>query len=203
MSYTTDSSKKKWRRNDRRKKPKKEFQEILLEVRRVTRVTTWWRQLAFRAVIIIWNNKWKIGLGVAKGSDVSIAVAKATHEAYKKIVIAPITEWLSVPYALTHKYKSAIIKLMPASEGTWLKAWSSLRTVLELAWYTNILSKIVWTNNKLNNAIAAIQALDKYKVGKFPKKKPESTHNSKSKDWIKQKENTKEVSNENTEDKLA
>jgi len=171
MSYTDkDQSKKRGRKNDRRKKPKKEFKEVLLEVRRVTRVTTWWRQLAFRAIIVIGNNKWKIGLWVAKGTDVSIAVAKATHEAYKNVVVAPIAEWFTVPYALTHKYKAAIIKLMPASEGTWLKAWSSVRTVLELAWYTNILSKIVGTNNKLNNAIAAIQWLAKYKVGKSPKK---------------------------------
>jgi len=157
----------KWGRGD---KPKKEFQEILLEVRRVTRVTTGGRQLAFRAIIVIWNGKGKIGLGVAKWNDVSIAVRKATHEAYKNVVNAPVTEELTVPYGMTHKYKSAIVKLMPATEGTGLKAWSSVRTVLELAGYNNILSKIIWTNNKLNNAICAIQALAKYKVGKTPPK---------------------------------
>ena len=151
-------------------KPNKEFNEILLEVRRVTRVTTGGRQLAFRAIIVIGNGKGKIGLWVAKGNDVSIAVRKATHEAYKNIVHAPITDELTVPYGITHKYKSAIVKLMPATEGTGMKAWSSVRTVLELAWYNNILSKIIGTNNKLNNAICAIQALAKYKVGKTPPK---------------------------------
>ncbi len=155
-------------------KPKKEFQEVLLEVRRVTRVTTWGRQLAFRAIIIIGNGKGKIGLWVAKWNDVSIAVRKATHEAYKNIVEAPVTEELTVPYGTTHKYKSAIVKIMPAAEGTWLKAWSSVRMVLELAGYNNILSKIVGTNNKLNNAIAAIQALWKYKAWKFEKKATQS-----------------------------
>lgn len=181
MSYTDtdDKSKKRGRGRDRKQKPKKEFQEVLLEVRRVTRVTTWWRQLAFRAIIVIGNQKGKIGLGVAKWSDVSIAVAKATHEAYKNIIVAPITDWLTVPYALTHKYKAAIVKLMPASEGTWLKAWSSVRTVLELAGYTNMLSKIVGTNNKLNNAVAAIQALAKYKVWKSPKSSKKSIENKK------------------------
>ncbi len=149
-------------------KPNKEFQEILLEVRRVTRVTTGGRQLAFRAIIVIWNWKGKIGLWVAKGNDVSIAVRKATHEAYKNIVEAPITDELTVPYVMTHKYKAAIVKLMPATQGTGMKAWSSVRTVLELAGYNNILSKIIWTNNKLNNAICAIQALAKYKVWKTP-----------------------------------
>lgn len=161
-----------WRRKwQRGQKPKKEFSEILLEVRRVTRVTTGGRQLAFRAIILVWNKKWKIWLGVAKWSDVSIAVRKATHEAYKNIIEAPITESLSVPYWISHKYKAAIVKIMPASPGTWLKAWSSLRMVLELTWYTNILSKIVWTNNKLNNAICAIQALSLYKKWKHPERR--------------------------------
>lgn len=159
-----------WGRGWRWDKQQKEFQEILLEVRRVTRVTTGGRQLAFRAIIVIGNGKGKIGLWVAKGNDVSIAVRKATHEAYKNVVTAPITEELTVPYGITHKYKSAIIKLMPATEGTGMKAWSSVRMVLELAWYNNMLSKIVGTNNKLNNAIACIQALAKYKVGKTPPK---------------------------------
>ena len=151
-------------------KQQKEFQEILLEVRRVTRVTTGGRQLAFRAIIVIGNGKGKIGLWVAKGNDVQIAVRKATHEAYKNIVTAPITDELTVPYGITHKYKSAIIKIMPATVGTGMKAGSSVRSVLELAGYNNILSKIIGTNNKLNNAIAAIQALAKYKVGKTPPK---------------------------------
>ena len=150
-----------------RNKPKKEFDEVLLEVRRVTRVTTWWRQLSFRAIIIIGNKKGKLWLWVAKWSDVSIAVQKATREAYKNVITAPITDADSVPYEITHKYKAAVVKLIPASSGTWLKAWSSVRRVLELAGYNNILSKIMWTNNKLNNAIATLQALGAYKQWKL------------------------------------
>jgi small subunit ribosomal protein S5 len=145
-------------------KPKKEFDEVLLEVRRVTRVTTWWRQLSFRAIILVGNRKGKIGLGVAKWQDVSIAVRKATHEAYKNVIDAPITEGDSIPYAVTASFKAAQIKLLPAASGTWLKAWSSLRPLLDLAWYSNILSKIQWTNNKLNNALAALHALASFKT---------------------------------------
>ncbi len=145
------------------KKVEKQFEEVLLEVRKVTRVTTWWRQMAFRATMLVWNWKWKIGIGSAKWWDVLSAIKKATHEAYKKVADVTITENGSVPYARATKYKSALIKLLPASAGTWLKAWSSVRRVLELAGYTNILSKIVGTNNKLNNAKAAIIALSTFK----------------------------------------
>ena len=150
-------------RDTRREKPKKEFDELLLEVRRVTRVTTGGRRLSFRATILIGNRKGKIGLGISKGNDVASAVQKASHEAYKNIFEVPLTKNDTVPYPISMKYKACIVKLLPASEGTGLKAGSSIRSVLELAGYSNILSKMVGSNNKLNNALATIQALFAYK----------------------------------------
>ena len=144
-------------------KTKQEFDELLLEVRKVTRVTTWWRRMSFRATVLVWNKKGKIWLGLSKWVDVTSAVKKATNEAYKKMFIVPITKDKTVPYSITNKYKSCIVKVLPATQGTWLKAGSSVRSVLELAWYENILSKIVGSNNKLNNAIACINALSMYK----------------------------------------
>lgn len=148
----------------KKERPKKEFEELLLEVRRVTRVNTWGRQLSFRAIILVGNKNGKIGLGVSKGWDVQIAVRKATNEAYKNMKVIPVTEGGSVPYETTFKYKSAIVKIIPAASGTGLKAGSALRSVMELAGYTNVLSKIMGTNNKLNNALATIMALTSFKV---------------------------------------
>ena len=146
-----------------REKPKKEFDELLLEVRRVTRVTTGGRRMSFRATILVWNRKGKIWLGSAKGNDVAGAVSKATNEAYKALFQVPVTKGDTVPYAITYKYKTSKVRLRPASEGTWLKAGSSIRSVLELAGYSNILSKMIGSNNKLNNALATILALASYK----------------------------------------
>lgn len=148
-------------------KTTKEFEELLLEVRRVTRVTTWWRKLSFRATVLVGNKKWKIGIGTDKGLDVSSAVSKASREAYKNILLVPITENKTVPYLLTTKFKSCLVRLLPASPGTGLKAWSSVRAILELAWYENILSKIIGSNNKLNNALATLKALVSYKYADF------------------------------------
>lgn len=147
----------------RREKPKKEFNESLIEVRRVTKVTTWWRRMAFRATMLIWDGKGKVGVGVAKGADVSIAVKKATREAYKNVVNVPITKANTVPYTITAKFKACRVKLIPASSGTGLKAGSSVRQVLELAGYENVLSKIIGSNNKLNNVLATLTALTSYK----------------------------------------
>ena len=146
-----------------REKPKKDFDELLLEVRRVTRVTTGGRRMSFRATILVGNRKGKIWLGSAKWNDVAGAVSKATNEAYKKLFQVPVTKGDTVPYAITYKYKTCKVRLLPASEGTWLKAGSSIRSVLELAGYSNILSKMIGSNNKLNNALATILALASYK----------------------------------------
>lgn len=148
-------------------KTKKEFDELLLEVRRVTRVTTWWRRMSFRATVLVGNKKGKIWLWVSKGADVSIAVSKASREAYKNMYIVPLTKDNTVPYMTSTKYKACFVKLLPAKAGTGLKAGSSVRAVLELAGYENMLSKIVWSNNKLNNAIATIKALSSYKHSDF------------------------------------
>ncbi len=75
----------------------------------------------------------------------------------------PLTKNDTVPYPISLKYKACVVKLLPASEGTGLKAGSSIRSVLELAGYSNILSKMVGSNNKLNNALTTIRALSAYK----------------------------------------
>lgn len=160
---------RKWDRDKRDKRPrrqtegKKEFEEKMLEVRRVTRVTTGGRQLSFRATMLIWNKNGKIGLGIAKWNDVQTAVSKATHDAYKNIVDVSITKDWTVPYPMVKKFRAAMLKLVPAKPGTGLKAWSSVRSVLELAWFTNMLSKIVGTNNILNNALLTIDMISSYK----------------------------------------
>ncbi|HRU49999.1 MAG TPA: hypothetical protein P5155_00690 [Candidatus Absconditabacterales bacterium] len=148
---------------ERKEKTKKEFEEILLEVRKVTRVTTGGRRMSFRAIILVGNKKGKIGLGLSKGADVTSAVKKASNEAYKNMFYVPITKDKSVPYAVTNKYKACTVRILPATPGTGLKAGSSVRSVLDLAGYENILSKIIGSNNKLNNAIATINALTQYK----------------------------------------
>ncbi|USN56499.1 MAG: 30S ribosomal protein S5 [Candidatus Peribacteria bacterium] len=156
------------RPNNRRKGGKKndapkQFEERLLEVRKVTRVTTGGRQMAFRATMLIGNKKGQVGIGIAKGNDVAIAVQKAVREAYKNIVTVPVATGATVPYVLEYKNKASRVRLIPAAEGTGLKAGSSLRTVLELAGYENVLSKIIGSTNKLNVALTTLEALGSYK----------------------------------------
>ena len=120
--------------------------------------------MRFRATVLVGDKGWNIGIWVGKGTDVAIAVSKATHDAYKNVTQVSITKSGSVPYQVNCKYKSCLVTLRPAGSGTGLKAWSSVRIVLELAGYTNILSKVIGSSNSLNNAIAVVSALTSFKV---------------------------------------
>lgn len=139
-----------------------EFKEELLSVDRVTRVTAWGRQLRFRAVMLVWNWKWKIGLWTWKSWEVVTAIAKAVNDAKKNMLEVSIDEW-SVPYNLKVKYKSAIVMVHPASKWTWIIAWWAARKVLDVAWYSDVIAKRYWSTNIINNAKATLKALTSFK----------------------------------------
>jgi len=143
-------------------KPIKEFREELLAIDRVTRVTAWGRQLRFRAVMLIWDGKWRVALWTWKSWEVVEAIAKAVSNAKKHLVTVDIVDG-SVPYDVTVKFKAAKVMVHPASEGTWIIAWGAARKVLMVAWYTNVLAKRYGSTNLINNAKAMIKALTSFK----------------------------------------
>lgn len=149
-------------RNKRFQKPRKEFKEELLAIDRVTRVTSWGRQLRFRAVMVIGDGKWRVALGTWKSWEVVDAIAKAVANAKKNLTNVRIENG-SVPYNIETKYKAARIMIHPASEGTWIIAWSAIRKVLMAAGYKDVLAKRYGSWNLINNAKATIEALSSFK----------------------------------------
>ncbi len=143
-------------------KPRSEFKEELLAIDRVTRVTAWGRQLRFRVTVVIWNWKWKVWIWTWKSWEVVDGIAKAIANAKKNIVEVPFENG-TVPYNIKAKYKSASVMLHHASEWTWIIAGSSIRKVLALAGYKDVLAKRYGSTNLLNNARATIKALTSYK----------------------------------------
>lgn len=143
-------------------KPEKEFKEELLAVDRVTRVTSGWRQLRFRAVVVIWDGKWRVGLGTWKSWEVVDAISKAVHDAKKNMVDVKIENG-TVPYNIEVKYKSAKVMVHQASDWVWIIAWWSARKVLSVAWYKDVIAKRYGSTNLINNARATIKALTSFK----------------------------------------
>jgi len=146
-------------------KEKPEFEQKLLDIRRTARMIAGGRRFGFRAVVVIGNKKGKAGIGVAKGSDVTIAVDKAVKQAKKYLIDIPLTETKTIPHQVEAKYGAARVFLKPAQKGRGIIAGGTIRVICVLGGIENITAKIIGrTNNKLNNARATISALQKLRT---------------------------------------
>jgi small subunit ribosomal protein S5 len=116
------------------------------------------RRFRFRALVVVGDRKNRVGVGTAKGADVTAAVTKATEIAKKHFVTVP-THNGTIPHEAESKVSGARILIMPASVGTGLIAGGVVRTVLEVAGIKNALSKSLGSANKTNTAYATIAAL--------------------------------------------
>ena len=147
-------------------------EQRMIDVARVTRVMAGGKRMRFRACVALGNKKGTVGIGVAKGADVTLAVNKAATKARKNMITVPIVNE-TIPHAITSKAGAAIILFKPARKGSGIIAGGSVRIILELAGINNITSKILGTNNKLNNAKCVIKALSSLKQPKKPIKAAE------------------------------
>lgn len=136
----------------------KQFDERVIHIDRVARVVKGGRRFRFRALVVVGDRKGKVGIGSAKGADVTAAVSKAT-EAAKKHFINVVLYKGTLPHDTEAKVSGARILVMPAAPGTGLIAGGVVRTVLEVAGVSNALSKSLGSSNKTNIAYATIEAL--------------------------------------------
>lgn len=136
----------------------KQFDERVVHIDRVARVVKGGRRFRFRALVVVGDRKNRVGIGLAKGADVTAAVSKATEVAKKHFVTVPVYKG-TVPHEAEAKVSGARILIKPASAGTGLIAGGVVRTVLEVAGISNALSKSLGSTNKANTAYATIAAL--------------------------------------------
>ncbi len=138
---------------------KPEFEQKIIDIRRVARVVAGGRRFSFRVSIVLGNKKGLVGVGMGKGADTALAIEKAVKNARKNMVTIKLNKKMSIAHEVEAKYASSIVKIMPApSKG--LVAGSSVRSVLNLAGVTDVTAKILTrSKNKLNNARVAIKAL--------------------------------------------
>lgn len=143
-----------------KKREKSEFDQKLLDLARVARVVKGGRRFSFRATMVIGNRKGKVGVGVAKGPDASVAINKAVTEA-KKGLLEVRNMGVTIPFAIEEKFGAAKILLKPAYKGRGIVAGGAVRAVVELAGIKNLTAKSLGSANKLNVARATLNALKK------------------------------------------
>ncbi|KKU68718.1 MAG: 30S ribosomal protein S5 [Parcubacteria group bacterium GW2011_GWA2_47_16] len=150
------------RKRSREERPRSEFDQKILTIRRVTRVASGGRRFSFSVAIVLGNRKGSVGVGTGKASDTSLAIDKATKNAKKHLLKLSLTKTSSIPYEMRTKYSSARVLIMPA-KGRGLIAGSALRDVLDLAGVRDVAGKIFsGSKNKLNIARATVKALTEF-----------------------------------------
>lgn len=142
-------------------RPKPEFDQKMLDIRRVTRVVAGGRRFSFSVALVAGDKKGSVGLGMGKSMDTSLAITKAFKNAKKNMIKLKLTPEMSLPYDVSAKYASSKVTIMP-NKGRGMVAGSAARDILVFAGVKNVTAKIhSGSKNKLNNAKATIAALSR------------------------------------------
>jgi len=151
--------KKERRQRQTRQKQPKLYEEEVISIGRVTKVTKGGRHFRFSAVVVVGNKKGKVGLGTGKANEVPDAIKKAVQAATKNVVDVSIVEDRTIPHEAIGVEGASKVMLKPAAKGTGVKAGGPVRSVLEMAGVKDILSKSLGSNTKINMAYATLNAL--------------------------------------------
>jgi len=146
---------------------KPEFDQKILDIRRVTRVTKGGKRMNFSVSMVVGDKKGAVGVGTGKANDTSVAIDKAYRSAKKNLIHLSLTKNMSIPHEVSAKYCSGKISIMPAT-GRGVSAGSALKNVIELAGIKDVTGKIISpSKNKLNISRAAVLALSVFDKNKF------------------------------------
>lgn len=150
---------------NRREAPReKTLEELVVEVKSVTKVNKGGRQRRFSACVVVGDKKGQVGLGIGKAAEVQEAIKKAIQDAHKNVIRVPLVDERTVAHAVVGINGAARVFVRPASAGTGIIAGGAVRAVLELAGVRDVLSKSLGSRTKLNMASATINALKSIKT---------------------------------------
>lgn len=169
MAEEENKKKNTGRRSQSFNRPKPEFDQKIINIRRVTRVVAGGRRFSFSVALVAGDRKGSVGLGLGKAGDTSLAINKALRSAKKNMVTLKLTKNMSIPYEISAKFSSSKVKLLP-NKGRGLVAGAVVRDIVNLAGVKDVTGKILGgTKNKLNNAKATMEALSEIS-SKYAKK---------------------------------
>lgn len=146
------------RGRDRFPQEPREFEEKVVQIKRVSKKTKGGNKIGFTALVVVGNKKGKVGLGLGKAGDVSSAVKKANIFAQKHLIDVPM-KGTTVPHEVYIKLGAARLLIKPAPPGSGVIAGGAVRAVAEAAGIKDVVGKILGTSNKANNVYATFEAM--------------------------------------------
>ena len=138
----------------------KEYEELVISVNRVTKVTKGGRHFRFAATVVVGDRKGNVGIGTGKSKEIPVAVSKAIKEAEKNIVHVDLVDGRTISHEVTGVCGAAKVLIRPAKAGRGIIAGGASRIVLELAGVKDVVSKSLGSNTQINTAKATIKALE-------------------------------------------
>lgn len=141
-----------------RQQTEKEFEETVVEIKRVSKKTKGGNRMRFTALVVVGDRKGKVGVALSKAPDVSSAIRKAFSTAKKKLFSVPL-KGTTIPFSVEEKFSAAKVLLKPAPAGSGIMAGGPMRVVFEAAGIRDVVGKILGTNNKASNVYATLEAL--------------------------------------------
>ena len=135
------------------------YEEEIINIGRVTKVTKGGRHFRFAATVAVGDRNGKVGIGTGKANEVPDAIKKAVAVATKNVTRVSVVDGRTIPHEAIGVRGASKVMLKPAFEGTGVKAGGPVRAVLELAGVKDVLSKSLGSNTKINMAYATLNAL--------------------------------------------
>lgn len=135
-----------------------EFKEKLVAVNRVSKTVKGGRNMRFSALMVVGDEKGRVGCGMGKAVEIPEAIRKGTEDAKKKMITVPLNG-TTIPHEVVGIFGTARVKMLPAPEGTGVIAGGPVRDVLEACGIKDIVTKSVGSNNKINVVRATIAGL--------------------------------------------
>ena len=140
-----------------------EWEEKIIQVRRVTKAVKGGKKLSFRAVVAVGNGKGQVGVGIGKASEVIMAIQKGIADARKSLVSVPLIK-TTIPHEIVGRQGSSRVLLKPAAKGTGVIAGGATRAVLELAGIGDVMCKSLGSRSPLNVARATVNGLSELRT---------------------------------------
>ena len=135
-----------------------EFKEKLVAVNRVSKTVKGGRNMRFSALMVVGDEKGRVGCGMGKAVEIPEAIRKGTEDAKKNMINVPLNG-TTIPHEVVGVFGTARVKMLPAPEGTGVIAGGPVRDVLEACGIKNIVTKSIGSNNKINVVRATLEGL--------------------------------------------